>query len=102
MNELLRKEVAKISNLGRQNLYHTSLISAFTTYTVEEMINFGNFENFFDQVEIDNAYEELHGGHSWEYWLDHGIKEAYFKVYMRFFEILENGDESEFEGDIPW
>jgi hypothetical protein len=54
------------------NLVRTEIILCFTL----EEIKSWTFEEFWEQVDVTNAYEEV-----WTDWLQKGIKDIYKQVY---------------------
>lgn len=49
----------------------------FSSFTKEEIILFVNFDEFWDQVDAQNAYEE-----EWQDWKNKGIKNIYLEIYQ--------------------
>lgn len=52
------------------------LREVLSSFTREEMEKLNSFEAFWDQVDIQNAYEE-----EWDSWKKSGIKAVYAAVY---------------------
>ena len=58
-------------------------LEVVTTFEVSEFLGFPNFEVFFDQVDVNNGYEE-----DWPEHLENGIEENYRRVYTKLLNEL--------------
>lgn len=54
------------------------------TYTHDEIRAYKNFQDFWEDVDINNAYEE-----EWESWKRRGIKSVYLKVYYEYKKAVQ-------------
>lgn len=77
------KRMKELETKSNKTLDEYVELEVVTSFEVGEFLSIGSFEKFFNEVDIQNAYEE-----EWPERLDQGIREIYFRVFLKLIEDL--------------
>lgn len=75
MGKIFEKIFKKLDGEAKTTKQHVTL-EIVSTFEEEEFSTFSDFEDFFAEVDVNNAYEE-----DWPEWLENGVKGTYEEVW---------------------
>lgn len=82
------KRLKELEKKQRTNTAEDIEIEIVSSYGEDEFLGFGNFDKFFDQIDIDNS--QTREPEDWEKLKERGIRDTYLKVYLKLLDELNS------------